>query len=32
MKELLKPILQILLMAVGIYSVLLGLYWYFIGY
>ena len=32
MKDLWKPILQILLMAVGIYSVLLGLYWYFIGY
>lgn len=32
MKELWKPILQILLMAVGIYSVLLGLFWYFVGY
>lgn len=31
MKDLWKPILQILLMAVGIYSVLLGSYWYFIG-
>jgi hypothetical protein len=31
MKEFLKPILQILLMAVGMYAVLLGSYWFFIA-
>ena len=31
MKDFLWPILQIVLMAVGIYSVLLGLYWYFVA-
>ena len=32
MKELWKPILQMLLMAVGIYSVLLGLFYFFVRY
>ena len=32
MNELWKPILQMLLMAVGIYSVLLGLFYFFVGY
>ena len=31
MKELLKPILQILLMAISMYVILLGSYWFFIG-
>lgn len=31
MKDLLKPILQILLMAVGLYAVLLGSYWFFVA-
>ena len=32
MKDIWWPVLQIILMAVGIYSVLLGLFWYFVGY
>ena len=31
MKEFWKQIAQILLMAVALYSVLLGSYWYFVG-
>jgi hypothetical protein len=32
MKDIWKPVIQIILMAVGIYAVLLGLFWYFVGY
>lgn len=32
MKDIWWPILQIILMAAGIYAVLLGLFWYFVGY
>ena len=31
MKDLWKPMLQIILMAAGLYAVLLGSYWYFVG-
>ncbi len=32
MKDIWWPVLQIILMAVGIYGLLLGLFWYFVGY
>lgn len=32
MKDFWKPILQIVLVAAGIYAVLLGSFWFFVGY
>jgi len=31
MKDFIKPLLEIILMAVGIYAVMLGLYWFIIA-
>lgn len=32
MKDFFKPLLEIVLIALGIYTVMLGAYWIFVGY